>query len=174
MSKNVYIRKALLEDLLELCEISKTTFIDTYGEQNTPENLQKYLIEHFNEEQLKQEFLTPDTHFLLVEFEKSIIGYAKLRVNTQEFLGKNTIELERIYIKKSFHGKSFGLELIQTCVNLAEELQFDSIWLGVWEYNSKAINFYKKYGFEICGEHIFQLGEEAQTDYLMTKKLNIQ
>lgn len=174
MSKNVYIRKANVEDLPELCAISKITFVDTYGEQNTPENLQKYLDEHFNEEQLKQELLTPNTHFLLAEFEKLIIGYAKLRVNTKEFLGKNTIELERIYINKTFHGKSFGISLIQECVNLAEELQFDSIWLGVWEYNHKAINFYKKYGFEICGEHIFQFGEEAQTDYLMTKKLNIR
>ncbi len=174
MSINIHIRKATLKDLPALCEISESTFVDTYQEHNTPENLQKYLKEHFNENQLKNEILTPNTYFLLVELENSIIGYAKLRVNTQEFLDKNAIELERIYIKKTFHGKSFGLSLMEECVDFAKKLHFDLIWLGVWEYNHKAINFYKRYGFEICGEHIFQFGEEAQTDYLMAKTLNIQ
>src|SRR3712207_7947820 len=48
----------------------------------------------------------------------------------------------------------------------------DNIWLGVWEENSRAINFYKKNGFIEFDEHIFKLGEDEQTDIMM--KLNLK
>ncbi|MEN9961197.1 MAG: Protease synthase and sporulation negative regulatory protein 1, partial [Bacteroidota bacterium] len=41
----------------------------------------------------------------------------------------------------------------------------------VWEKNSRAIRFYEKQGFVAFDQHIFQLGEDAQTDILM--KLNV-
>ena len=43
----------------------------------------------------------------------------------------------------------------------------DCLWLGVWEHNPKAIAFYRKFGFEIVGEHTFMLGQERQRDLLM-------
>jgi ribosomal protein S18 acetylase RimI-like enzyme len=45
------------------------------------------------------------------------------------------------------------------------------IWLGVWEHNEHAISFYKKFGFEQFGDHIFMLGNDAQTDLLLKKNL---
>jgi ribosomal protein S18 acetylase RimI-like enzyme len=45
------------------------------------------------------------------------------------------------------------------------------MWLGVWEENPRAIRFYQKQGFVEFDQHIFQLGEDAQTDILM--KLNL-
>ena len=45
------------------------------------------------------------------------------------------------------------------------------IWLGVWEKNVRAINFYKKNGFVEFDTHQFILGDEVQTDYLMKLQL---
>lgn len=42
-------------------------------------------------------------------------------------------------------------------------------WLGVWERNDRAIRFYARHGYERCGEHVFQLGDDAQTDYIMQR-----
>jgi ribosomal protein S18 acetylase RimI-like enzyme len=47
----------------------------------------------------------------------------------------------------------------------------DVMWLGVWEYNPRAQRFYEKNGFRVVGSHVFQLGEDAQTDLLMQKEL---
>ena len=41
------------------------------------------------------------------------------------------------------------------------------IWLGVWQENPKAIQFYTKNGFEVFDQHVFKLGDEEQTDFLM-------
>ena len=45
------------------------------------------------------------------------------------------------------------------------------IWLGVWEKNTKAIRFYKKNGFIEFDKHIFNLGNDEQTDIMMKFRL---
>jgi ribosomal protein S18 acetylase RimI-like enzyme len=163
------IKIADIDDITLLCEIGIKTFVETYGNQNTPEDLKKYLEEKFNEKQILDEILIPNTIFLLVELETEIIGYAKMRVNLVENPDMKSLEIERIYISKDYHGQKYGAMLMQKCIDVAIENNYESIWLGVWEHNPKAINFYQKWGFEIFGEHIFQLGDDAQTDFLMKK-----
>jgi ribosomal protein S18 acetylase RimI-like enzyme len=61
--------------------------------------------------------------------------------------------------------------LFQKAVEIAQSHQMDFIWLGVWEKNEKAIQFYLKNGFEVFDKHIFKLGVDLQTDLLMRLKL---
>ncbi|HET9369120.1 MAG TPA: GNAT family N-acetyltransferase [Vicinamibacterales bacterium] len=46
-----------------------------------------------------------------------------------------------------------------------------TMWLGVWERNSRAVAFYAKYGFTRVGEHTFMLGGNAQTDWLLARSI---
>lgn len=168
-----HIRIATLQDVEALCQIGAKTFVETYGEQNTPENLQNYLEEKFNKKQISDELQTDETVFLLVELKNETIGYAKMRINLAENSDPKSLEIERIYIEKAFHGQKFGAILMQKCIDVSRDKGYQSLWLGVWEYNPKAIAFYNKWGFEIFGTHIFQLGDDAQTDYLMKKELSV-
>jgi ribosomal protein S18 acetylase RimI-like enzyme len=43
----------------------------------------------------------------------------------------------------------------------------DRIWLGVWERNGRALAFYRKFGFEVFGDHVFQFGRDPQRDLIM-------
>ncbi|MDZ7900988.1 MAG: GNAT family N-acetyltransferase [Arcicella sp.] len=166
-----HIRIATSQDVEVLCQIGAKTFTETYGNQNTPENLQQYLQEKFNKEQISDEIQTDATIFLLVELQNQVIGYAKMRLNLVENPDPKALEIERIYIEKAFHGQKYGAILMQKCMDVSRENGYQSLWLGVWEYNPKALAFYEKWGFKVFGTHIFQLGDDAQTDFLMTKKL---
>ena len=135
---------ATIEDIDSLCQIGSKTFVETYGQQNTPENLQNYLAEKFNKEQIIDEIQTPKTIFLLVELKSEVIGYAKMRMNLVENPDEKSLEIERIYISKNYHGQKYGAMLIQKCIDLAIENNYESLWLGVWEHNPKAMNFYQK------------------------------
>lgn len=53
----------------------------------------------------------------------------------------------------------------------AEKRGFVWVWLGVWERNFKAQNFYKQFGFERFSEHHFITGEAVDTDWLLRKHL---
>ena len=60
---------------------------------------------------------------------------------------------------------------MEVAIDLAYENNLEYVWLGVWEHNYKAIEFYKKKGFEKFGEHVFVLWEDEQVDYLMKLKI---
>jgi ribosomal protein S18 acetylase RimI-like enzyme len=47
----------------------------------------------------------------------------------------------------------------------------DTVWLGVWEMNPRAISFYAKCGFTVVGEHVFVLGGDPQRDLVLVRKI---
>lgn len=123
-----------------------------------------YTVEVFS-----AELADDDITYFVAEIEGELIGYAKLKRNSREegVTGDNPIQLCRLYNLQEFIGKGVGKALTLKCLEFAGAHRHDTIWLGVWEGNTSAINFYRKFGFEKCGEHIFQLGEDPQNDWLM-------
>lgn len=167
------IREATLSDTNLLSSLGRKTFEDAFAKDNKPENMKAYLQKSFNKKKIIQEITDPDTKFYLAFEEDQPAGYAKLRENAEvkKVLKERAIELERIYVDIGFQGKKVGASLLQTCETHARENGFHWIWLGVWEYNHKAQNFYAKWGFEKFGEHIFQMGDDPQTDWIMKKEV---
>ena len=49
----------------------------------------------------------------------------------------------------------------------ARERGCDCVWLGVWEKNQPAINFYRKWGFREVGTPVFFVGDDPQNDFVM-------
>ena len=48
---NITLKKVSIADVSKLQKIGMTTFSETFREFNTPENLNKYLVEKFGERQ---------------------------------------------------------------------------------------------------------------------------
>ena len=48
---------------------------------------------------------------------------------------------------------------------------YEQCWLGVWEHNYAAQEFYKSWGLERCSEHSFMVGEDNQTDFLFKRTI---
>lgn len=165
----ISVKQATVNDAEVISKLSTETFFETYSWYNTPENMLEYTQTHFNVEQTKKDFATPNTHFFLATFNNEIIGYAKLRVleNPKELAGKRHIEIERIYVQKKHHHIKAGYAIIKKCIEFAVEKKYEVIWLGVWEQNLKALHFYERVGFEKFGAHDFQLGKDLQKDYLL-------
>jgi len=171
-----FIIKPLTEaDAAMLCKMSIETFVDTYAVYNTEENMQLHLQRHFNQEKLLSELQNKTNYFFAVFDNEHPAGYVKLRTgkeNPEELEGRKHIELERIYAVKTCQGMGLGSKMIQYCIDFASVKGYEVLWLGVWNQNVEAFQFYKKRGFEIFGEHIFMLGTDVQTDWLMKKELN--
>jgi hypothetical protein len=108
-----------------------------------------------------------------VELDGKTIGYLKVNVGESqtEIKDKNTLEIERIYVLKEFHGKKVGQILYDKAIELAKDKNIENVWLGVWEENPRAIRFYEKNGFVAFDKHIFKLGNDEQTDIMMKLKL---
>lgn len=166
------LRTALPADVPALQRIAIETQVDTFGEFNTPENMKAYLDEAYTLDKLGQELDEPGSYNVLGFLDGELAGFLRMRrtPEVEHLLGKNTIELQRLYAATRHHGKGVGAALMQRSLEIARGEKVDWLWLGVWERNFKAQEFYRKWGFERFSEHIFQMGDDAQTDWLLKRK----
>ncbi|WP_026890781.1 GNAT family N-acetyltransferase [Lacrimispora aerotolerans] len=169
----VYIKKANYENAEELREIGIETFVDTFESQNSPESIKEYIEKAFSKQKLIKELEDKSTEFYFIFYNNEMAGY--LKVNTgdsqTEKMGNETLEIERIYIRKKYQRKKLGEQLIQKAIEIAKVQYKKEVWLGVWEENHDALAFYERMGFCPIGSHAFFMGEEEQTDLILVKNL---
>lgn len=173
MDESITIRTASANDAEALVSLAIKTFRDTFDDVNTPENMMLYLTKNFTLKRTQEEITEKGSVFFIAEQDDQVIGYARVRRSAKpEGVGEGkAIEIERLYADKKYIGKRVGFLLMTECIQYAREHKFDVVWLGVWEHNERAITFYKRWGFETFSDHIFMLGNDAQTDLLMKKSL---
>ncbi len=169
---NYTVRKATLADAGLIADISRQTFYDTFASANTEADMQKFMEGPFRRDLLMQEVEQPQYIFLLACAGENIAGYAKLAEGENpEGVEGNAIEICRIYNTKEFIGKGVGAFLMSYILDLSRSMGKEQVWLGVWEHNERAKQFYAKFGFTQFGTHDFVLGDDVQTDWLMKKNL---
>lgn len=163
------IRYGNINDAKMLSELGAKTFYDTFAKDNTPENMAAYLKNTFSPEIQLAELSNPKYIFLIAEYESQPIGYAQLILDSKEEIltGSKPVEIRQIYASQEYIGKGVGKALMQAAIDEAKQIGCDCVWLGVWEKNPRAIEFYKKWGFKEVGTHIFTVGDDPQRDYVM-------
>jgi ribosomal protein S18 acetylase RimI-like enzyme len=173
MDQHIDIRMAKEEDAPVIAELSRRTFYDTFASRNTKENMDKFMNEQFTYEALVREVHSPENIFILAETGDEVAGYAGLRESTPppSLNELPAIEIARIYALQSMIGRGVGNALMKRCTEIAFDMGKRVIWLGVWEKNQRAIQFYERWGFEKFDEHNFVLGDDVQKDWLMKKML---
>ncbi len=171
---DIEIQKVTLNDIDQLQKIGRQTFYETFSAGNSEENMTKYLDVGFSLEKLTTELSDNNAEFYFATLDNNVIGYLKLNFGQSqtELQDDKALEIERIYVLKDFHGKSVGQILYDKAIHIARQKNADYVWLGVWEENPRAINFYKKNGFVEFDKHVFKLGNDEQTDIMMKLKLN--
>jgi len=171
--ESIDIKRVTLDNIDELQKISRQTFFEAFSSVNTEEDMNKYLEENLSLERLSSELENENSEFYFAFYENKVIGYLKLNFGDAQtdIKDKNALEIERIYVLQEFYGKKVGQLFYNKALQIAEEMSAEYIWLGVWENNSRAINFYKKNGFVEFDKHFFVLGNDVQTDIIMKRQI---
>lgn len=169
----ITIRPAVPEDLTLLTQLARETFYEKWMPHNTPEDMATYLAEAFSKERMRAELEDPAYRFWIAWVDGEPAGYAKTCSAHEEpqLQGRHGIEIERVYLYRRFQRMGLGDRLMQLCLDYAEAEGYEVAWLGVWEQNLPAMAFYKRWGFEVFGAHIFKLGEAEDEDLLLWKTL---
>jgi GNAT superfamily N-acetyltransferase len=56
-------------------------------------------------------------------------------------LGPKPVELQRIYVDPTQIGGGVGATLMESSLEKARSLGYQTIWLGVWEHNHRALKY---------------------------------
>lgn len=161
--------KCTWEDVLKLQELSIKTYRETFEAYNSEENMKEYLDRAYETQCLKAEIADPNVNYLFLQNGSSTVGYIRLNQapSQSDINDEKSLEIQRIYVLKEFKGQGAGTVMIRLAIEEAKKLQKEYIWLGVWEKNKKALEFYNKKGFKNIGVHTFVMGDDAQNDYIM-------
>ena len=132
-----------------------------------------FFKDSYNLEKFTAEYKEPDSVLYIALDNLKIIGFLRLRKNSEvnQQLGSNNIELQRLYVHRDYQGGAAARKLMNQGLEYAQKKKYEWMWLGVWEKNVRAQKFYTKWGFERFSEHIFQMGDDPQVDWLYKKKL---
>lgn len=167
------LHQCSVADVDELRAVSIETYTDTFGEFNSDENMRIYLEDAYNREKLTAELAETNSQFFFMKENNETVGYLKLNLGDAqtEYIGDNLLEVERIYVRTAFLRNGYGTKLIQTAEEIARELGVKGMWLGVWEHNQRALNFYSKMGFRQISQHSFFMADDEQIDLIYYKDL---
>jgi len=120
------IRSMNTDDLKEIVEIEKDLYKSPWNEKQY-----KYELE-------ENEF----SYLFVLEHDKTIIGYYGFWVMFEDS------DITKVSIRREFQGMKLSNILMEDCFKRVEALGCNKINLEVRTINFKAINLYKKHGFE--------------------------
>lgn len=173
------IRLATRADAPRLSAFAAETFRDTFAPDNDPTNLAIYLSETFSIERQAAEIEDPNSIILVAEVvdesgSPQFAGYAHLLAGDAPAMVTHAapIELARFYVSRTWHGRGLAQALMNEVLKAARKRGADTIWLGVWERNPRAVAFYRKYGFQQVGAKTFMLGNDVQNDFVLARSLH--
>jgi ribosomal protein S18 acetylase RimI-like enzyme len=174
---NMIIRCGKADDAELLAELGARTFCETFAPDNSVEDMAAYIASAFSAAQQAAELADARATFLIAETgetNKVAVGYAMIRSGDvpREVTGDRPIELVRLYVSQESLGSGVGAAVMQACIDEAQRQGYKTLWLGVWERNGRAQAFYRKWNFHEVGTHVFQLGDDPQTDILMQRSIS--
>jgi ribosomal protein S18 acetylase RimI-like enzyme len=173
MNIELNIKRATAEDADLIAHLSKITFEDTFRGTCTDEDLQGFVDHAFSPAAVLHELKDEDDLYFIAWYNNVAAGYMRLKEDYSDYPAikkYKALELKRIYVLKEYHSKKIGAALMAHALQLAEQKNYEVLWLGVWEHNYKAQSFYKKWGFIDTGDtHPFPIGNTPQTDNWLIK-----
>ena len=173
--QKIEVRKAKVSDAEIIALLGRVTFTETFGGLfRNINDLHDYYNKTFSVQKIRKSLKKVNNVFWVAFVNELPVGYAKLKLNSDsEFIeGKNTSQLQKIYVLKNFLAMKIGLKLQENLIVEAKKNKSNNIWLSVLHSNTRAINFYKKNNFTEIGNHNFQIGIENFEFIVMSKKLS--
>lgn len=133
----------------------------------TPDNIAAFIETNLSAPRFIEYLRDPRRLILAARDGERITGYAMLVRDIPE--SDSSAELSKIYVLADFHGQGVAALLMEAALAAVARWGVRRVWLGVNRQNVRAQRFYAKSGFEISGTRTFRLGDQLESDYLMSR-----
>lgn len=170
----ITFRPATGKDAAALAAFGRRTFADTFAASNSPADLALFLDATYGEALQRRELDDPQQTCIIVEANGEMLAFALLRqgVPSPGVEDASAVEIRRFYVDRHAHGRGIAQRLMAQCITAAGALGARSLFLGVWEHNTRAIRFYAAQGFTRVGVQPFLLGTDVQQDLVLVRRLD--
>jgi len=163
----VTYREAKLGDAAALRELFADSFVDTFGHLYPPADLQEFLDSN-SEAKWRANLSDPQVAIRVAETDDELAGFIELAPKHLPYeTSAPAIELRRLYLRSSAHGRGIADELMKWGLREAAARGAQELVLSVYVDNHRARRFYERYGFEAVGKYDFMVGSHADEDLIL-------
>lgn len=171
--EGVTIRAATATDAAALAAFAERVFDEVFSPGNDEGDMASYMTEAFGPRQQRAEIAELGAIVLIAEDAAgAFAGYLHITASAAPAcVTAPAVELKRLYVDPRRHSRGLGKRLLDEGIARARAAGAPRLWLGVWEHNVRAQKFYQREGFTRAGEHVFLLGSDPQTDWIMQRSI---
>lgn len=160
-------RDAIFDDAEALAAFARENWAATFAHVNyPPADLATYLAKSFGPEIQRAEIADPESRYRLAFDGAGIVGYCMMGALTLPVDDPRGVELHRLYVAARAKGAGVADALMQDCIAWARGKNARAIYLSVWENNTRAQRFYRRFGFVDHSEWDFMVGATADRDLI--------
>ena len=118
---SITIKPCTEADLDDLRKVSIETFVETFGDQNTDEDINEYVRNSLSRAELRRQMREQESAFFFAVIDDDVAGYLKLNVGAAqtEQVGEDALEVERIYALRRFKRQGLGTLMMERAMNEA-------------------------------------------------------
>jgi predicted N-acetyltransferase YhbS len=168
---SIVYRDAMRGDGEALDHLFDSVFVGTFGHLYRPEDLDSFLTS-YGVTDWEKDIADPECAFRIAETGGQVVGYVKLApVTIPVETDRPAILLEQMYVMKEHHGAGIAAALMDWAFEEARRRGAEEIYLTVFTDNPRARRFYERCGFEAVGRYAFMVGNQADEDIIMRKRL---
>ncbi|MFA5989780.1 MAG: GNAT family N-acetyltransferase [Sphingomonas sp.] len=167
----ISFRTGTAADLPAIAALFRKSFIETFGHLYAADDLAAFFARS-TAEAWAEEFAEPGIAFCLAEDIGGLVGFAKVgALKLPADTCARTLELRQLYLEARAQGSGAAQALMDKVIDIARARGAEEIWLSVYIDNHRAKRFYARNGFEDCGPYCFMVGNHADEDRLMRRRL---
>jgi diamine N-acetyltransferase len=164
-------RDATPADAATLDALFNSIFCDTFAHLYRPEDLSAFLSS-FGVADWEEQLRDPSFAVRIAEADGSAVGYVKIGpMKLPVEHGHSSMLLDQFYVRPEHHGSGIASALMEWAVDEARRRGAEALYLTVFIENERAKRFYDRYGFEDVGRYAFMVGEQADDDIILRKRL---
>jgi GNAT superfamily N-acetyltransferase len=150
-----------------LASFAARLFESTYGDDTPAAEMAAYVAEHFGPDLQRAEIVDPSgCLFVATEgADQTMIGYVHATKDA------DAMRLNRLYVDQPARGTGLAARLLEAVETQCRAFGLETLRLGVYDQNARAIAFYRRSGFAAVGTTSFHMGQDIQSDLIMEKSL---
>jgi Acetyltransferases len=148
--------------------LADTIWRSHYGAMISMAQIDYMLDGRYAAENLRRYVDADDRWLWLLRVDGEAVGYCSCSLGE----GEDEMKLEQLYLLPSLHGRGLGGRMLRHVEAQGRTQGRDVLWLTVNKGNAGSIAVYRKAGFAVRREAVFDIGHGyVMDDYVMAKRL---
>ncbi len=170
MTNPLCIRRATTEDIPTISAVARVTWLAHYPGILSFQQIFYMLSRMYNAAQLEQEIEGGEIAFFLALMEGEAVGFCSAGPSDEPTAWK----LHKLYVHPASQKQGVGRQLLLAAETEALRHSASTLILNVNKKNQKAIEAYRKYGFEKETEVTIDIGQGyVMDDFILRKSLSV-